>query len=85
MPELILLFKTHDWIVRFHTEASILNRSGKEDEHHVLSSGASLSRSSVCHEKKIAQSFSSTFPYFVKIMKSFNVGGSRILVSCSIL
>ena len=35
-------------------------------------------------EKKIAQSFTSSFPYFVKILKNGNVGGSRTLVSCSL-
>lgn len=32
-------------------------------------------------EKKVSQSFSSNFPYFVRIMKSFNVRGSYTLVS----
>ncbi|XP_039688827.1 B3 domain-containing protein REM16 isoform X4 [Medicago truncatula] len=35
--------------------------------------------SSAKDEKKLAQSFTSTFPYFVKIIKTFNVDGPRIL------
>ncbi|XP_045791271.1 B3 domain-containing protein Os03g0619600-like isoform X2 [Trifolium pratense] len=40
---------------------------------------ASLSMLSAHDEKKIAQSFTSSFPYFVKIMKTFNVSGSYTL------
>ncbi|TKY57766.1 hypothetical protein E2542_SST14819 [Spatholobus suberectus] len=59
-------------------EAAILYRSGKEDDHYILS-GVSLSNVSAQDEKKVAQSFSSSFPYFVRIMKSFNVSGSYTL------
>ncbi|KAJ1419765.1 DNA-binding barrel domain superfamily [Sesbania bispinosa] len=60
-------------------DAAILYRSGKEDEHYNLS-GVSLSKLSSAHdEKKVAQSFTSSFPYFVRIMKSFNVSGSYTL------
>lgn len=59
-------------------DAAILYRSGKEDDHDILS-GASLSKLSAHDEKKIAQSFTSSFPYFVKIIKTFNVSGSYTL------
>ncbi|XP_027189765.1 B3 domain-containing protein Os01g0723500-like isoform X2 [Cicer arietinum] len=59
-------------------EAAILYRSGKEDDHYIVS-GASMSKLSAHDEKKIAQSFTSSFPYFVKIIKSFNVSGSYTL------
>ncbi|XP_039688835.1 uncharacterized protein [Medicago truncatula] len=42
-------------------------------------SEAALSKSSRKDEKKIAQSVTSSFPYFVKIIKKFSVGGSCIL------
>ena len=66
------------------TEAANLYRSGKEDDYDILS-GASLSKLSAHDEKKIAQSFTSSFPYFVKIIKTFNVSGSYTLVSCFLL
>jgi hypothetical protein len=84
MPELILLFETHDWIIQLHTEAAIPCRSGKEDDHNILR-GTSLSKLSAPNEKEIAQSYTSSFPYFVKIIQKFNVGGSCLLVSCSLL
>lgn len=59
-------------------EAGIMYRSGKEDDHFILS-GVSLSNVSAKDEKKVAQSFTSSFPYFVRIMKSFNVSGSYTL------
>ncbi|RDY05146.1 B3 domain-containing protein, partial [Mucuna pruriens] len=61
------------------TKAAILYRSGKEDYHYILN-GVSLSNVSAAQdEKKVAQSFASSFPYFVRIMKSFNVSGSYTL------
>ncbi|XP_045800123.1 LOW QUALITY PROTEIN: B3 domain-containing protein Os01g0723500-like [Trifolium pratense] len=71
--------RENDEVARSESQVSILNRSGKDDDHYIPSSGASLSRSSICHEKKIAQSYTSTFPYFVKIIQKFNVGGSCLL------
>lgn len=59
-------------------EAAIMYRSGKEDDHYFLS-GVSLSNVSAQDEKRVARSFTSSFPYFVRIMKSFNVGGSYTL------
>ncbi|KAK7383090.1 hypothetical protein VNO78_28758 [Psophocarpus tetragonolobus] len=59
-------------------EAAILYRGGKEDDRYILSS-VSLSNVSAHDEKKVAQSFTSIFPYFVKIMKGFNVSGSYTL------
>ncbi|XP_014502687.1 B3 domain-containing protein Os11g0197600 [Vigna radiata var. radiata] len=73
----------NDSLVPFHMdnrneEAAILYRSGKEDGHYFLG-GVSLSNVSAQDEKKVAQSFTSKFPYFVRIMKSFNVSGSYTL------
>ncbi|CAJ1972635.1 unnamed protein product [Sphenostylis stenocarpa] len=59
-------------------ESAILHRSGKEDDPYFLG-GVSLSNVSAQDEKKVAQSFTSNFPYFVRIMKSFNVSGSYTL------
>ncbi|KAK7321718.1 hypothetical protein VNO77_32606 [Canavalia gladiata] len=59
-------------------EASILYRSGREDDDYILR-GVSLSNLAAHDEKKVAQSFTSSFPYFVRIMKSFNVSGSYTL------
>ncbi|XP_024631138.1 uncharacterized protein [Medicago truncatula] len=69
-----------DWVAcnKENSEAANLNRSGKADGHDILS-GASLSKLSPHAEKEIAQSFTSSFPYFVKIMKTFNVERPRIL------
>ncbi|KAK2398498.1 B3 domain-containing protein REM16 [Trifolium repens] len=61
-----------------HSEAAIPCRSGNEDDRYTLR-GAKLSKFSEPNEKEIAQSYTSSFPYFVKIMKSFNVGGSCLL------
>jgi len=66
------------------SEASIVKRKRKEDDHDILS-GASLSKLTAHAEEKIAQSLSSPLPYFVKIIKAFNVSGSRTIVSCSLL
>ncbi|XP_058725213.1 B3 domain-containing protein Os01g0723500-like [Vicia villosa] len=52
-------------------------KNSNEDE--AILSGASLSKLSAHDEKKIAQSFTSSFPYFVKIIKTFNVSGSYTL------
>ncbi|KAG4931668.1 hypothetical protein AAZX31_17G233200 [Glycine max] len=59
-------------------ETAILYRSGKDDHRYILS-GVSLSNVSAHDEKKVSQSFISSFPYFVRIMKSFNVSGSYTL------
>ncbi|CAJ2675508.1 unnamed protein product [Trifolium pratense] len=67
-----------DWLACNKEHSDILYRNGKEDDHYILS-GASLSTLSAREEKKIAQSFTSSFPYFVKIIKTFNVSGSQIL------
>ncbi|XP_057424767.1 B3 domain-containing protein Os03g0620400-like isoform X2 [Lotus japonicus] len=74
---------TSDVPVPFHMEnsneeAGIHCRSGKEDDHYYLS-GVSPSKLSAHDEKKVAQSFTSPFPHFVRIMKSFNVSGSYTL------
>nr|AFK48480.1 unknown [Medicago truncatula] len=56
-----------------------------ERSHDLVVCNKELSESSIVKrkrkedEKKIAQSFTSSFPYFVKILKNGNVGGSRTL------
>lgn len=40
-------------------------------------------RMSASEADKIAQSYSSKFPHFAKVMKGFNVGGSYTLVGSS--
>ncbi|KAI4316759.1 hypothetical protein L6164_024707 [Bauhinia variegata] len=59
-------------------EGAIRNRSGKKDDQYMCH-GVCLSNLSAHDEKKVAQSFTSSFPYFVRIMKSFNVSGSYTL------
>lgn len=49
------------------------NMNGKGD-------GFNVNCVQVSSAQEVAQSFSSTYPFFVKIMKSFNVGGSYTLV-----
>lgn len=51
--------------------------AGREDLN--LRGSGCLSASAKYEEKKIAQSFTSSFPFFVRIMKRFNVGGSYTL------
>lgn len=43
-----------------------------------------MSMKSAPEEKIAAESFITSFPYFVRVMKKFNVGGSYTLVSSSI-
>lgn len=63
-------------IVQYHTKASIQSRTSKEED---LCTDDRVCMSMLsAHE--VAQSFSSSFPYFVKTMKSFNVSGSYTLV-----
>ncbi|GLT58115.1 hypothetical protein SLA2020_310370 [Shorea laevis] len=50
----------------------------KEDDLNPQDSGG-LSMLEEYEEKKIAQSFTSSFPFFVRTMKRFNVGGSYTL------
>lgn len=66
-------------IVIFNTEAAVPIGSGKEDDQYVHSK-VCLSKLSSYDEKRVAQMFTSTFPYFVRIMKSFNISGSYTLV-----
>lgn len=65
-------------IVQFNTKASIQSRNGKEDDLY-MHGRVCLSMLSA---QEVAQSFTSSFPYFVRIMKSFNVSGSYTLVGC---
>ncbi|KAM3758347.1 hypothetical protein ACB098_01G036300 [Castanea mollissima] len=62
-------------IVQFNTKASIQSRNGKEDDLY-MHGRVCLSMLSA---QEVAQSFTSSFPYFVRIMKSFNVSGSYTL------
>ncbi|MED6194697.1 hypothetical protein PIB30_030886 [Stylosanthes scabra] len=59
----------------FHVE----NRIEDEDADQYILNGISLSNLPAHDEKKVARSFTSSFPYFVRIMKSFNVSGSYTL------
>lgn len=44
-----------------------------------------MSMKSAPEEKMAAESFVSSFPYFVRVMKKFNVSGSYTLVSICLL
>ncbi|CAL0323769.1 unnamed protein product [Lupinus luteus] len=61
-----------------YEEAAIMCRGGREDDRYIPN-GVSISNLSAHDEKKVARSFTSPFPYFVRIMKSFNVSGSYTL------
>ncbi|GAV80341.1 B3 domain-containing protein [Cephalotus follicularis] len=50
-----------------------------EEENLSMQYGSCMSVFSETEEKKIAKSFTSCFPYFVRIMKRFNVSGSYTL------
>lgn len=65
-------------IIQFNKKVSIQSRTSEEDDLY-LHGRVGLSKLSA-HE--VAQSFTSSFPYFVRIMKSFNVSGSYTLVGC---
>lgn len=67
-------------IVLCKANASIQNMCGKGDGLNV--NGRVCVQMSSAHE--IAQSFSSSNPYFVRIMKSFNISGSYTLVGSSL-
>ncbi|KAE8100598.1 hypothetical protein FH972_018483 [Carpinus fangiana] len=62
-------------IVPFSTKSSIHNRVSKEDDVYMRGRGCM----SMLSAHEVAQSFTSSFPYFVRIMKSFNVSGSYTL------
>ncbi|XP_028757660.1 B3 domain-containing protein Os01g0723500 [Neltuma alba] len=59
-------------------EAAMQIGSGKEDDP-CMNNRACLSKLSSHDEKRLAQLFTSSFPYFVRIMKSFNISGSYTL------
>lgn len=65
-------------VVLFKTKA-IQSISSKGDGFNL--NGRVCVQMSSAHE--VAQSFTSSFPYFMRIMKSFNVSGSYTLVSLS--
>ena len=65
-------------IVPFSTKSSIHNKVSKEDDVYMRGRGCM----SMLSAHEVAQSFTSSFPYFVRIMKSFNVSGSYTLVGC---
>lgn len=57
-------------------------KNGTVNEQELdLPSSSHILRSSSAEEKRIARSFTSSFPYFVRIMKKFNISGSYTLVS----
>ncbi|KAK2969395.1 hypothetical protein RJ640_020338 [Escallonia rubra] len=57
-------------------EATVNNRTSKEDEVGSYATDCMLSASEA---ERIAQSFTSFFPYFSKVMKGFNISGSYTL------
>ncbi|KAK4276634.1 hypothetical protein QN277_014761 [Acacia crassicarpa] len=59
-------------------EAAMQIGSGKEDDQY-MHSRVCLSKLSSYDEKRVAQLFTSPLPYFVRIMKSFNISGSYTL------
>ncbi|KAF7829723.1 B3 domain-containing protein [Senna tora] len=59
-------------------EAAMQIGSGKEDDQY-MHSRICLSKLSPHDEKRVAQLFTSSFPFFVRIMKSFNISGSYTL------
>lgn len=59
---------------------TIQRRIGKEDNLNLHGKGY-MPILSDPEEKKAAESFTSSFPYFVRTMKRFNVSGSYTLVS----
>ncbi|KAJ9186677.1 hypothetical protein P3X46_002223 [Hevea brasiliensis] len=58
-----------------NSEADIQKRIGKDENLPDRVTGSILSQ----REKRVAQSFISCFPYFVRIMKRFNISGSYTL------
>ncbi|XLS62068.1 hypothetical protein HN51_016296, partial [Arachis hypogaea] len=66
---------TNDIPLPFH----VGNSNEDEDANQYILNGISLSNLAAHDEKKVARSFTSSFPYFVRIMKSFNVSGSYTL------
>ncbi|GMI78518.1 hypothetical protein like AT5G66980 [Hibiscus trionum] len=54
-------------------------RTGKEDDLNLHGTGCIQEVIGEFEEKKVAQSFNSRFPFFVRIMKRFNVSGSYTL------
>ncbi|XP_022976045.1 B3 domain-containing protein Os11g0197600-like [Cucurbita maxima] len=64
--------------VEVHKKGTGQNGIGKVDDVTTQDKILALSLS-FQDEKKVSQSFSSNFPYFVRIMKSFNVRGSYTL------
>ncbi|KAK9270750.1 hypothetical protein L1049_026333 [Liquidambar formosana] len=59
-------------------ETALKNRASKQDEQSSHARGC-RSKYSISEEEKAALSFTSCFPYFVRIMKRFNVSGSYTL------
>lgn len=58
-------------------EATPKNRTSTNDEKKLPSKGSRIK--STHDEEKVARSFTSSFPYFVRIMKKFNISGSYTL------
>ncbi|XP_059636521.1 B3 domain-containing protein Os03g0620500-like isoform X2 [Cornus florida] len=61
-----------------NSEVAVPNGTNKEDELVSCASGC-MPLLSAAEAEKVARSFTSSFPNFVKIMKRFNVGGSYTL------
>ncbi|KAF8024274.1 LOW QUALITY PROTEIN: hypothetical protein BT93_F1463 [Corymbia citriodora subsp. variegata] len=62
----------------YEDSPDIRNRFSKGD-HSSLSTSCHMLKSLSEEERKVARSFSSRFPYFVRIMKRFNISGSYTL------
>ncbi|KAL3734785.1 hypothetical protein ACJRO7_024028 [Eucalyptus globulus] len=62
----------------YEESPDIRNRFSKGD-HSSLSTSCHMLKSLSEEERKVARSFSSHFPYFVRIMKKFNISGSYTL------
>ncbi|XWS25694.1 hypothetical protein CRYUN_Cryun27aG0089500 [Craigia yunnanensis] len=78
--ELILVTKTCQELTSCdeNHDGTILKTTGREDDLNLHGSGC-IQMVGEYEEKKVAQSFNSCFPFFVRIMKRFNVSGSYTL------
>uniref|UniRef100_A0A2P2JMY8 Uncharacterized protein MANES_05G168900 n=1 Tax=Rhizophora mucronata TaxID=61149 RepID=A0A2P2JMY8_RHIMU len=60
-------------------EPAVEGRNGNKDETNLSERGPISTFSEREKEKRVAQSFISCYPYFVRIMKKFNISGSYTL------
>ncbi|KAJ8771571.1 hypothetical protein K2173_026748 [Erythroxylum novogranatense] len=69
--------KPDEMCLDFESEATTRRRIGKDDELNLPERGPMSTFSE--REKKVAESFISCYPYFVRVMKKFNISGSYTL------